>query len=182
MKFISILLSLCLALALVPNGSWALTGGTVENSGDQELSEEEVLKLMDVATKFRDMVPEISVEDALGLAQLLKDVREDDETKMVVEGLKSAEFAQDPEFQKFLDAAKEEDILVSLIHVFDDLKALDVLFQNPTRAVEAVNNEGMIADDSRLKLYRQDPTLLEGDMRQGLYASFVSLAIAGGYL
>ena len=181
MKFLSSLLSLCAALALLPSGSWALTGGnTVEQQ--QEQSEEEVMKLMDVANGLRDIVPEVSVEDSLGLASLLHTLRDDDETKILLEGLKSDEVAQDPEMKQFLDNATPKDIIVGLNQIFDELKALEMLFQNPSRAVEEINNEGMIVDDTRLNAYRENPQQLQDDMRSGFYFSFVSLAAAGGFL
>mmetsp|Transcript_19943 Transcript_19943/g.46823 ORF Transcript_19943/g.46823 Transcript_19943/m.46823 type:complete len:182 (-) Transcript_19943:112-657(-) len=181
MKFIPNLLSLFAALALFSTGSWALTGGkTVEQQ--QEPSEEEVMKLMDVANGLRDIVPQVSAEDSLGLASLLQNLRDDDETKILLEALKSDEVTQDPELKEFLKNAPQKDIIVGMNHIFDELKALEMLFQNPTLAVEELSNEGIIVDDARLNAYRENPQLLQDDMRSGFYVSFVSLAAAGGYL
>jgi len=96
--------------------------------------------------------------------------------------LKSDEIDQDPAMKKFLDNSTPKDVVMGLNQIFDDLKALDILFQNPARAVEEISNEGMIVDDARLKAYRENPAQLEEDMRSGLYFSFVAFASAGGYL
>ena len=35
---------------------------------------------------------------------------------------------------------------------------------------------------AQIKEYKKNPALLEADMRKGLYFSFISLAVAGGYI
>ena len=42
--------------------------------------------------------------------------------------------------------------------------------------------EGLIDDKKKIKEYKKNPALLEADMRKGLYFSFISLAVAGGYI
>jgi hypothetical protein len=180
MKVLSILLSLCLALMLLPSGSWALEKN--EEGELRQLSMEETMAMMDMATKFTEMVPGFPVEDAIRLAQLVHETKEDDETKVLLEKLKKEDFAEDNELQKSLKNAGPKEIVSGMIQMYQELKAIDILFKDPKRAVEEVSNEGMIADDEKLQMYRENPARLEADMRSGLYFSFVYIASIGGYL
>jgi len=180
MKVISILLSLCLALALLPSESWA---AEINEEGEpRQLSTEETVAIMDMATKFTEMVPGFPVEDAMGLAQLVHETKNDAETKELVKNLEKQDFAEDDELQQSLKNAGPKDLVGGMIQIYQELKAIDILFQDPKRAVEEVSNEGMIQDDEKLAMYRQNPAQLEADMRSGLYFSFVYIASVGGYL
>lgn len=183
MKLISILLSL-LALALLPSGSRALKTTEMPDLTDESVDtaalQEEALKVMGLAQKFTELVPAFQGDDALGLAQLIQSVKEDEETKKLLK--EYANLGSDIGLEENVKNAGEKDIAGGLIQIYEELKAMDILFQDPQRAVEEVNKEGMIEDDEKLKLYREDPTQLEADMREGLYLSFVYVASAGGYL
>ena len=178
MKIVSILLSLCLALMLLPSGSQALT----MKKEQTETSEAEVEKLMGVANKFIEVAPSLEGEDALGLAQLIEQLKNDNETKMLLEQMRSGKGGHHPELQESIKNAPKNELMVGMINIYDELKAIDILFTDPNRAVEAVNDEGMIEDKERLELYRKNPAALEADMRSGLYITFVYVAEAAGFL
>ena len=138
--------------------------------------------MMAQANEFKVLAPMISVEDALALAKLLETVVEDDQTRILVENMKTPEFEQDPAFQEFLGGASREQLVEGLNQILDELRALEYLFKDPARAVEEMHKDGMIGDAERLTLYRNNPAQLEEDMRSGLYFSFVSFAVAGKFL
>ena len=179
MRVLSILLSLCLALALLPSGSLALTQQATQGE-TKTMTEEEVLKLMDVAQKFTNVVPEFKGDDALALAKLVENVKADEESMMILEKMKAGEIVLG--LEEDVKKAEHRDLVLAMINLFDELKAIDYLFQDPVRAVEAVNQEGMIGDEEKLNFYRQNPAQLKEDMRGGLYISFVYIAHVGGYL
>ena len=179
MKFLSILLSLCLALALLPSGSWALTVKAPEN--EPQLSEEETLELMGIASKFTEIVPEFTGDDTLLMAKLVQDLKGDEESMEMLAKIKSGEL----EFSNADDVknAEPKEIVMGMISIFDELKAVEVLFQDPNRAVEAVSQEGMLGDDEeRLNFYKQNPAQLEADMKGGLHVTFVYLSHVAGFM
>lgn len=177
MRVLSIFLSLCLALALLPSSSLALTQQAAQG---ETMTEEEVLKLMDIAQKFTNVVPEFKGDDALALAKLVENVKADEESMMILEKMKAGEIVLG--LEEDVKKAEHRDLVLGMINVFDELKAIDYLFQDPVRAVEAVHQEGMIGDEEKLNFYRQNPAQLKEDMRGGLYISFVYIAHIGGYL
>ena len=139
--------------------------------------------MMARANEFTVLAPSISAEDALSLAKLLQTVTEDEQTRRLVESMKTAEFEQDPAFTDFLDGASRKELVEGLNQILDELKALEYLFQDPARAVEEMHKDGMIGEDAeRLAIYRNNPAQLEEDMRSGLYFSFVSFAVAAKFL
>ena len=75
-----------------------------------------------------------------------------------------------------------EDILRGMLHQLVEMRFLEVLFKDPERAVEESIKEGLIEDKKKIKEYKKNPALLEADMRKGLSFSFISLAVAGGYI
>jgi hypothetical protein len=72
-------------------------------------------------------------------------------------------------------------IAQALGQALEELEMLEILFQDPARAVREMEKEGLIAND-RLSAYKKNPDLLEEDTRTHLYFTFVSIAAAGGYL
>ena len=179
MKFVSILLSLSLAIALLPSSSWALTVQKKEET--ETMSQEEVLKLMEIAKKFTEAVPEFKGDDALHLAKMIENLRGDEESMDILEKMKAGELVLGHEEQ--VKAAEHKDLVLGLINIFDELKAIDQLFQDPQRAVEAVNEDGMLGgDEERLAFYRQNPAQLKEDMRGGLQISFLYISHIAGYL
>lgn len=179
MKFVLILLSLCLALALLPSGSWALTVKTPEK--EPQMSEEKTLELMGIAQKFTEAVPEFKGDDALLMAKLVQDLKGDEQSMQMLAKMKSGEI--DLGNTDHIEKAEHKEIIMGLINLFDELKAIEILFQDPNRAVEAVSQEGMLGDDEeRLNFYKQNPAQLEADMKAGLHPSFLYLSHVAGFM
>lgn len=84
-------------------------------------------------------------------------------------------------YKQFSKGMSEKDIVVGMVQTLEELKALEMLFRNPKRAVEEMNKEGMIPKKN-LDTYLENPALLEDDTRKSLHFTFVSIAAAGGYL
>ena len=167
---------------LLPSGSWALSGGAVKSEVQEGSEEAAVLKLLEVTTKIKDIAPSVSADDALRIGKLFESIQEDEQSIILIENMKRTDFSSDPALKNFIDSASPKEIVEGLNQILDELKAMDYLFQDPKRAVEEILKEGMIEDASRLELYRENPAQLEEDMRSGLYFSFVSFAVAGGFL
>ena len=196
-NFIS--LAVCLLLQVVvmvslPNGCWGFGAGTQQKEPPQqeqattetqhtEKEKESMLKQMDIAAKLKELSSNgISNEDALSVAGLLDALTEDEETLELVRNLRKAdEGTRDPQLQAFLDSATPTDIVIGLKQLLDELRSLEVLFRDPQRAVDAMIEDGMI-DPSRVELYKENPDQLAQDVQSGIYFSFVTLAVAGGFL
>jgi hypothetical protein len=198
-NFIS--LAVCLLLQVVvlvslPNGCWGFGAGTQQQEQQQqqeqaataetqhtEKEKESMLNQMDIAAKLKELSSNgISNDDALSVAGLLDALTDDEETLELVRNLRKAdEGTRDPQLQTFLDSATPKDIVVGLKQLLDELRSLEVLFRNPQRAVDAMIEDGMI-DPSRIELYKENPEQLAQDVQSGIYFSFVTLAVAGGFL
>lgn len=178
----SIILSLCLvvALGIFPSGSWALSNvGT--DTKEHKFSEDEAFKLMADAQKLLDIAPDISPDHAMGIAALLENLRNDEETQAIVKSLKEDLAGHDAALKNYLDEATPKELVVGLSQMWDELQAVEILFKDPVKAVEEMHAEGMI-DEERLKTYRENPVQLEMDVRSAFHFSFVSFASAGGFL
>lgn len=178
---LSLCLLLLLALGLLPSGSLALTGAGTETEQATAEEQEQALKLMGAAEELKTVLPEMSTDDALAIAQLLEQVRTDPHSQQLVNDLKTSEIAQDPAMKKMLEGATPKDIVVGMNQILDELRAVEVLFQDPAKAVEELHKEGLI-EGGHLKEYQEKPELLERDVRNGLHFSFVTFGMAGGFL
>jgi len=177
MKFLSLLLSLCLALAFLASGSLALS----TTAKPETISEEEALKLMEIASKITEIVPEYKGDESIVLAQLVQNLKTDEESMKIVEQLKSG--ALKLGIEEDVKNADQRDLVVGMINIFDELKALEVLFQDPARAVEEMLKEGMLGEDEQqLNQYRQNPAALQDEMLNGLYISFIYVAHVAGFM
>ena len=120
----------------------------------------------------------MSPKDAADMENILIQASQDEETmKMVVQ----MKIEMKDEIEA-LGNEPSEDILRGMLHQLVEMRFLEVLFKNPERAVEESIKEGLIEDKKKIKEYKKNPALLEADMRKGLYFSFISLAVAGGYI
>ena len=120
----------------------------------------------------------MSPKDAADMEAILIQASQDEETMKMVVQLK-IEMKDEIEA---LGNEPSEDILRGMLHQLVEMRFLEVLFKDPQRAVEESIKEGLIDDKKKIKEYRKNPALLEADMRKGLYFSFISLAVAGGYI
>lgn len=121
----------------------------------------------------------LSPQDAADMEELILKASEDEQTIELIAKMKV-------DMRTEIDALGQEpseDILKGMKMALDEMKMLDYLFKDPERAVREMEKDGLIGDDKKkLKEYKMDPSLLETDTRKGLYFSFISLAVAGGYL
>ena len=177
MKVISILISLCLALVLLPSNSRALT---IKKPETEEKLEEKGSKMMEIAAKLIEVVPEYQQNDAVQLASLIQNLKEDEETKQVIELIKSGDIAFDNDEE--VKNAEHKELVTAMIILFDELKAIEVLFQDPNKAVEVINGEGMLENEEALKYYQQNPGELQNQMTQKLFMSFIRIAHTAEYL
>mmetsp|Transcript_10386 Transcript_10386/g.14660 ORF Transcript_10386/g.14660 Transcript_10386/m.14660 type:complete len:166 (-) Transcript_10386:276-773(-) len=140
---------------------------------EKEVPQEFVDKL-----KAREELSSLTEEDANKIALILDQARKDDQTLSMVEKMKNDNAKQ---IMAIKDEMSQHDIMDGLKRTVDDLEALEVLFQNPERAVVELEKEGLI-EKKHLKEYKSNPKLLEDDMRKSFYYQFVTLAVAGDYL
>lgn len=120
----------------------------------------------------------IDQQDAIDIAALIQQARKDPETGGLAQRMKIE--------QKELLAGIKKDmsepqIVAELKKGLDELKMLEYLFKDKERALREMEKEGMV-DRRRLSDYKKNPDLLEADTRKGLYFTFVSLAVAGGFM
>jgi hypothetical protein len=157
-------------------------GGTPnQNDGLLEaVSVEDMKRYMTRAASLQAASPDIPSQDAVDLAALLDAVIQDPETKMMVENLRSAD-GRKASLEAFSDSLTQKEIVDTLKQTMDELKALEYLLLDPARAVREMEKEGIIPDQHN-ELYKKNPQQLADDTRKGLYFSFVSLAVAGGFL
>mmetsp|Transcript_22195 Transcript_22195/g.27232 ORF Transcript_22195/g.27232 Transcript_22195/m.27232 type:complete len:173 (-) Transcript_22195:364-882(-) len=122
-------------------------------------------------------VTRLTEEDARNISALIQAAGEDPETIQMIAKLKDENADELEELRK----SPAEEILNGLKSTLDDLQMLDVLFEDPQRALLEMEKEGLLPPQ-HLKKYKKNPELLEDDTRRSLYFNFVSLAVVGGYL
>jgi hypothetical protein len=146
----------------------------------ESISKEDMKRHMSRAATLQAVSPNIPSQDAVDLSVLLDAVTQDPETKSMVENLQSTKGRKET-LEAFSDSLTQQQLVDALKHTMDDLKAVEYLFQNPDRAFAEMHKDGMVPEE-RVSYYRKNPRQLEEDTRKGLYFSFVSLAVAGGFL
>ena len=176
MKVVSILLALCLALVLLPSNSLTIKRPETEEQADEKASE-----MMEIAAKLNKVVPEYTGEGVIQLASLINNLKEDEETKQVIKMIQSGDITFDNNEE--VANAEHKELVTAMIILFDELKAIEVLFQqDPIKAVEAIGGEGMLENEEALKYYQENPGELQNQMTQQLYISFIRIAHAAEYL
>lgn len=124
-----------------------------------------------------DAFTRLTEQDALDIRAVIEAAGEDPETIKLIAALKE-ENAE--ELMELKNLPKEE-IMHGLKMTLDEMKVLDFLFQDPVKALEAMEAENLIPPD-HLPKYKSNPALLEEDTRKALYFRFVSLCVVGDYL
>ena len=119
----------------------------------------------------------ISEQDAADMEALIQAAAADPETIQIIQQLKAD---MGPELLE-LSQLPQEEILGGMKQTLDDIRSLDYLFQDQEKAVEEMNNAGMI-EPKHLEAYKTNPALLEEDTRKSLYFQFVGLSVMGGFL
>jgi hypothetical protein len=133
-----------------------------------------------MAKKLQSVAP-ISIEDATDIAVLLEAVKADAETGALIAQMQNAEGTGGGALAAFIKDITPLEIVVGLKQSIDEIKAIEILFADPQRAVFEMDKEGVI-EKKRVDFYKKNPDVLKEDTRKGNYFTFVSLAVAGGYL
>mmetsp|Transcript_11805 Transcript_11805/g.24331 ORF Transcript_11805/g.24331 Transcript_11805/m.24331 type:complete len:192 (+) Transcript_11805:1313-1888(+) len=122
----------------------------------------------------------LSPQDAADMEEVILKAGQDEQTLELIARMK-AEMGQEV---KELGREPSEEILRGMKLALDEMKMLEYLFaRDPKQAVVEMEKDGMIGDDKKkLKEYKKNPDLLRDETNKGLYFSFISLAVAGGYL
>lgn len=156
---------LIMTMVFVVSGQF---GVTKEASTDAEPKQE---------SNSGDSFTRLTEQDALDIRAVIEAAGEDPETIKLISALKD----ENAEELKELKKLPEEEIMHGLKMTLDEMKVLDFLFQDPVKALEAMEAENLIPPD-HLPKYKANPALLEEDTRKALYFRFVSLCVVGGYL
>jgi len=115
----------------------------------------------------------MSQQDAVDIATIIDAAKKDKDTKIMLLKMK----AENPEaFAGTAEMGKLE-LTQGLVQAYQELKLLDVLFQDKERALKEMDKEGLI-EKGKLSMYKKNPDLLEADTRKGLYFVFVAMAEA----
>ena len=131
-------------------------------------------KYESLARKLQSAAP-ISAEDAVHLAILLEEAKVDAETAILLSEMPKEAV------EKLKATSTPMEIVNGMKANLDELKAVEILFSNPERAVIEMEKEGLI-DKKRVDFYKKNPSILKDDTNKAIYFAFVSLAVAGGYL
>ena len=136
-------------------------------------------RYLETARKLQSVAP-ISAQDATDIAVFLDAVQVDPETNAMVSQMRKSEGAGGA-LQAFIDDVTPLEIVQGMKEAIDELKAIEILFAHPERAVIEMEKEGLI-EKKRVDFYKKNPDILAEDTRKGVYFTFVSLAVAGGYI
>jgi hypothetical protein len=132
---------------------------------------------MEMATRLQSAAP-IDIQDAIDIAAVLHAAKSDADTKLLILKMTNEE-------KETLTLLTKDVTAMEIVHglkkSLDEWKAMEILFQDPQRAVVEMEREGMI-DKSRVDFYKKNPEALVDETRKGVYFGFVSMAVAGGFL
>lgn len=131
-------------------------------------------KYESLARKLQAAAP-ISEQDAVHIAILLEEAKVDAETAVLLSQMPKEAV------EKLKSSSTPMEIVKGLKANMDELKAVEILFSDPDRAVLEMEKEGLI-DKKRVDYYKKNPSALKDDTNKAIYFAFVSLAAAGGYL
>ena len=129
--------------------------------------------------ELRSTHSDLPEQAALDIAALINTLKDDSQTTELIMRMKDGDGKK--EYENFAKDMSGKEIVAALVQTLEEMKALEILFRDPARAVEEMNKEGMVPP-GRLDAYRKNPALLDTDTRRSLHFTFVSLAAAGGFL
>lgn len=150
-------------------GNLAADAAPAAASGDHSL----------LAAKLKATYPALQDQDAVDIAIILHTARQDPDTTWLLYNLREGNGKE--HFRNFAKDATPAEIVQALKASMDEINSVDILFQDPQRAVKEMLSDGLIPPD-KIDLYRNDPASLEEDLRKNLYFMLVSYAAAGGWL
>jgi hypothetical protein len=172
MRFLLALL-LAMSIALVSGQVGGADQALIDENGNVHPQYEAMAK------KLQSFAP-VHAVDAVELAVLLEAAKADPETMAMVAKFRSTEGAG-ADLEAFTKDATPIEIVKGMMDALSEIKAAEVLFQDPERAVVEMHKEGMI-DKKRFNHYKKNPGDLESETKRGIYFSFVALAAAGDFL
>ena len=176
------LLILCLALFLHNvNGQFGIFNKKDGTKVEDNVQEASIgvdgtvdIQYETLARELQSAAP-ISAEDAVHIAILLQEAKIDAETAVLLSQMPKEAV------EELKASSTPIEIVNGLKANLDELKAVEILFSNPERAVIEMEKEGLI-DKKRVDFYKKNPSTLKDDTNKAIYFAFVSLAAAGGYL
>jgi Holliday junction resolvasome RuvABC ATP-dependent DNA helicase subunit len=112
------------------------------------------------------------------LDAVLKQMKSDPQTTEMIQRMKSEEADT---LEMMLGSMSGPEKIANLRNSLNELKAVEVLFKDPVRALKLMVEDGMVPPD-RLPEYQKNPKLLEDDTRKGLYFSLVTISVSLGIL
>jgi hypothetical protein len=112
------------------------------------------------------------------LAAVLQQAAKDPETQDLIVRLQAQE---ESTLTQLKSTSNREQTILGMIQVVEELKMLELVFEDKERALRLMQEEGMV-DPQRIPLYRANPDLLEEDTGKGLYFTFVTLGVTAGFL
>ncbi|CAJ1961883.1 unnamed protein product [Cylindrotheca closterium] len=176
------LVTFCLALFLCNvNGQFGMLNRNDGAKVEDNLQEASIgvdgtvdAKYESLARELQSAAP-ISAEDALHIAILLEEAKIDAETAVLLSQMPKEAV------QELKASSTPIEIVNGLKANLHELKAVEILFSNPERAVIEMEKEGLI-EKKRVDFYKKNPSVLKDDTNKAIYFAFVSLAAAGGYL
>lgn len=119
----------------------------------------------------------LTEQDAHDIRAVIEAAGEDPQTIQMIARLKDENVDELDELRKL----PIEEVMNGLKSSLDEMKMLDILFEDPERALMLMEEEGLLPKE-HVKKYKKDPQLLEEDTRKALYFRFISLAVVSGYL
>lgn len=132
---------------------------------------------VDAEPQPEEYLTSLTEQDAQDISALIQAAGEDPDTIKLIAAMKDENAEDIAELKKL----PMEEILEGLKMTLDEMKVMDVVFQDPVKAFEAMEEEKMIPEE-HLETYRKDPKLLEDDTRKALYFRFISLAVVGDFM
>mmetsp|Transcript_20933 Transcript_20933/g.34583 ORF Transcript_20933/g.34583 Transcript_20933/m.34583 type:complete len:183 (+) Transcript_20933:118-666(+) len=120
----------------------------------------------------------LSDEESAMVDALIEQMKKDPRTVEMVTRMKSEEAET---LEMMIGGMSGPEKVKNLQQILSELKAVEILFKDPARALKVMNEDGMVPAN-RLPEYQRNPALLEEDTRKGLYFSFVTMAVSLGLL
>jgi len=114
----------------------------------------------------------LSEQEALDITLLISSIWKDPESKKLLQLMKGGSGKK--AYEQFAKETTDKEVVVGLVQMLEELKALEVLFQDKCRAVAEMDKESMVPKD-KWKVYYDNPELLEQDTQKGLFFTFLSL-------
>ena len=116
-----------------------------------------------LVAKLVSSMPDLKEQTAVNIATLVKAASTDPETVLMIQRMKEGSGKE--QFSAFVSDIKDmKQVTKALYEVYQELSALEVLFQDPARDYNEMKREGMIPKDKE-KLYEKDP--LPGGLMEG---------------